>query len=146
MNAESHPNVELVQRFFAAYAADDFETMRNKVLAPDVTWRIPGHHPLAGAKRGADEVIAYFAQLPKADFQADPIVMAADGDYVVHRGWAHYDDATIDMNWVLVYRIDDGRIRDVQNFAADQHAADLFFWQVWGDELKPVPDRLRGSR
>lgn len=147
VNAAPPPNVALVQRFFAAYAANDFTTMREQILADDVTWRIPGHHPLAGVKRGADEIVAYFAQLPKARFQADPIVVAAEGDYVidVHRGWADYEDATLDMSWVLVYRIEEGRIADVQNFAADQHAADLFFWRVWGDELKPVPDRLASS-
>ena len=147
MNAEPDPNIALVQRFFAAYAANDFTTMREQILAEDVTWRIPGHHPLAGVKRGATEIIAYFAQLPKAHFQADPIVIAAEGNYVidVHRGWARYEDAALDMSWVLVYRIENGRIADVQNFAADQHAADLFFWRVWGDELKPVPDRMASS-
>jgi hypothetical protein len=28
----------------------------------------------------------------------------------------------------------------VQNFAADQHAADAFFWHAY--PLKPIPDRI----
>jgi uncharacterized protein len=40
---------------------------------------------------------------------------------------------------VLVYRIEQGRLKQVENFAADQHAADAFFWRVWGDELAPLP-------
>jgi hypothetical protein len=44
---------------------------------------------------------------------------------------------------VLVYRIEQGRIQEVENFAADQHAADLFFWRVWGNELAALPGRLR---
>jgi ketosteroid isomerase-like protein len=142
------PNIALVQRFFAAYAEHDLEKMREEILAPDVTWRIPGHHPLAGVKRGADEILAYFGALPRANFQAEPIVIAAQGDYVidVHRGWASYGDATLDMEWVLVYRVAAGRIQEVTNFAADQHAADLFFWEVWGDDLKPLPDRLRNGQ
>jgi SnoaL-like domain len=55
-----NPNIALVQRFFVAYAEHDLETMREEILAPDVTWRIPGHHSLAGVKRGADEILAYF--------------------------------------------------------------------------------------
>jgi uncharacterized protein len=139
-----NPNIALVQRFFAAYAEHDFEAMRNEILAPDVTWSIPGHHPLAGIKRGADEILAYFAELPRANFQAEPIVIAAEGDYVVdvHRGWAAYDNASLDMHWVLTYRIEQGRIKEVENFAADQHAADAFFWRVWGDELAPLPARM----
>jgi uncharacterized protein len=82
--------------------------MKRELLAPDVTWAIPGHHPLSGVKRGAEEIASYFAQLPKANFQAEPLAIAAEGDY-----------------------------------AADQHAADLFFTRVWGEDLKPIPERLR---
>jgi ketosteroid isomerase-like protein len=48
------------------------------------------------------------------------------GDYVVdvHRGWATHEDAVLDIHWVRVYRIEDGRIKEVENFAADQHLAD----------------------
>jgi uncharacterized protein len=143
-----NPNIALVQGFFDAYAEHDLEKMREEILAPDVTWRIPGHHPLAGVKRGADEILAYFGALPRANFQAEPIVIAAQGDYVidVHRGWAAHGGASLDMEWVLVYRIAAGRIQEVINFAADQHAADLFFWEVWGNELSPLPERLRNGQ
>lgn len=142
------PNIALVQRFFAAYAAHDLETMREEIFAPDVTWHIPGHYPLAGVKRGADEILAYFAELPKANFQAKPIVIAAQGDYVidVHRDWAAHSDASLDTEWVLVYRIPAGRIQEVINFAAGKHAADRFFWEVWGDNLRPLPERLRNEQ
>jgi ketosteroid isomerase-like protein len=45
----ANPNIALVQRFFAAYADHDLEAMRNEILAPDVTWSIPGHHTPPGA-------------------------------------------------------------------------------------------------
>jgi uncharacterized protein len=138
----TNPNVAVVKAFYEAYAANDVERMKRELLAPDVTWAIPGHHPLSGVKRGAEEIAAYFAQLPKANFQAEPLAIAAEGDYVidVHRGWAAYDDATLDMHWVLVYRIQASRIAEVENYAADQHAADLFFTRVWGEDLKPIPE------
>ena len=141
--AGDRANVAVVQRFYEGYAGQDMEKIR-EVLAEDVTWLIPGHHPLAGLKRGADEIVAFFNQLAKANFQAEVISLSASEDWVVdvHRGWGEYGEATLDMNWVLAYRIRDGKIAEVQNFAADQHAADLFFWRVWGDSLKPLPDRL----
>jgi ketosteroid isomerase-like protein len=128
--AGDRANVAVVQRFYEGYAGQDMEKIR-EVLAEDVTWLIPGHHPLAGLKRGADEIVAFFNQLANEDWVVD-----------VHRGWGEYGEATLDMNWVLAYRIRDGKIAEVQNFAADQHAADLFFWRVWGNSLKPLPDRL----
>jgi hypothetical protein len=63
----------------------------------------------------------------------------------VHRGWGEHGDAKLDINWVLYYRIRGGKIAEVQNFAGDQHAADLFFWEVWVESLKPLPDRLSGT-
>jgi uncharacterized protein len=115
--------------------------MKRELLAADVTWGDSRPPPAVRVKRGAEEIAAYFARLQKANFQAEPLVTAAQGDYVidVHRGWPSYDDATLDTHWVLVYRIEAGRIAEVENYAADQHAADLFFTRVWGEDLKPIP-------
>ncbi|WP_176063025.1 nuclear transport factor 2 family protein [Anaeromyxobacter diazotrophicus] len=135
-----HPNLQVIEDFFGAYAAKDVARVR-EALAPDIVWRIPGHHPLAGEKRGVDEVLAFFDQLARASFQAKPIVVVADGDYVIdhHRGWSEVAGG-VDMTWCLVFRFEGGRIKEVTNFAADQHKADLFFWSVY--RLKPIPDRL----
>lgn len=145
MPEQTNPNLAVVQKFYECYANHDLETMKRDVLAPDVVWIIPGHHPLAGTKHGADEIVAYFQQLAKAHFQAEVISLSASDTYVVdvHRGWGEYGTAKVDINWVLCYRIENGKIAEVQNFAGDQHAADQFFWHVWGDDLKPIPDRLK---
>jgi ketosteroid isomerase-like protein len=138
MNTSS--NLEIINAFFTAYAARDIPSIR-EVLAPDIVWRIPGHHPLAGEKRGIEEVVAFFDQLGRAGFRAQPIVVVAKGDYVLdhHRGWS---DAAggLDMTWCLVFRFEAGQIKEVTNFAADQHRADLFFWSLY--PLKPIPERL----
>ena len=137
-------NLTLVRRMFEVYTAHDFDTLRDEILAPDVVWRVPGHHPLAGPKRGADELIAYFQQLAIARFTPEVVALLSDDDHVVdvHRGWGRVGDDAVNMLWVLVYRIVDGRIAEVDNFAADQHAADAFFTKVWEPRLKPVPHRF----
>jgi hypothetical protein len=48
-----------IQTFFAAYAERDLDAI-GTVLAQDVEWTIPGHHPLAGTKRGVAEVLSFF--------------------------------------------------------------------------------------
>jgi ketosteroid isomerase-like protein len=138
-------NLELVQKFFECYGSGDLEAMKRDILAEDVTWIIPGHHPLAGVKKGVDEILNYFATISQANFKAQVISLSASENHVVdvHRGWGEYGEHKIDMNWVLVYEIENGRIKSARNFAADQHVADQFFWNVWGDQLKPVPDRLK---
>ena len=78
-----HPNVAVVQRYYEAYGASDIESIRNEIFAPDITWTIPGHHPLAGTKHGADEVFAFFEQLNQAKFQAEVLFLGGNDNYVV---------------------------------------------------------------
>ncbi|TDB76293.1 nuclear transport factor 2 family protein [Micromonospora sp. KC723] len=135
-----HPNVRLIRAYYEAYGAGDLSALR-RFLAPDVRWTIPGHHPLAGVKVGVTQVLAFFAQLARAGFRADPICLAADGDWVVdlHRGWST-QPAGLDITWALAFRIATGRIAEAINCPGDQHAADAFFWRVY--PLAPIPDRL----
>ena len=134
------PNLSKIQDFFSAYAAKDMAAVSG-VMAEDIVWRIPGHHPLAGEKRGITEVLAFFDQLAKASFQAQPLVVAEQGEYVVdhHRGWSTVGSG-IDLKWCLVFRFESGKIKEVTNFCEDQHKADLFFYEVY--RLKPIPGRL----
>lgn len=141
--APEHPNVAIVQRYYEAYGAENIELIRNEIFAPDITWAIPGHHPLAGTKQGADEVFAFFEQLNKANFKAEVLFLGGNDNYVVdvHRGWSNLADGkNIDQLWALLFEIEGDRITSAVNFAGDQHAADAFFWSVYN--LKPLPERL----
>ena len=133
-------NLSKINDFFSAYASKNVAAVA-AVMSEEIIWRIPGHHPLAGEKRGITEVLAFFDQLAKAGFQAEPLVVAEHGDYVVdhHRGWSSVGSG-LDLKWCLVFRFDGGRIKEVTNFCEDQHKADLFFHEVY--KLKPIPERL----
>jgi ketosteroid isomerase-like protein len=134
--------VALLHRFYECYARGDLDAIRNEVLAPDVVWTIPGRHPLAGPKRGADEILAYFDQMGKTNVKADVLYMSGDDTHVVdvHRGWGDTDGTSMDMLFVLFCSVADGRIAEVQAFAADQAQADDYFWATFS--LAPIPDRL----
>ncbi|UWR03653.1 nuclear transport factor 2 family protein [Ruegeria conchae] len=134
--------MKVVQNFFAAYGANDLDGIA-AVMDENVKWHIPGRHPLSGTKNGRDEVLAFFAQLGVAGFQADPIYFGADETHVVdiHRGWSNADGKpNIDTTWALVYRIENGKIVEATNLSADQDAANTFFWSQY--QLAPVPERL----
>jgi len=133
-------NLPKINAFFTAYAGKNVAAVED-VMADDIVWHIPGHHPLAGDKQGVKEVMAFFDQLGKAGFQAEPLVVAEQGDYVVdhHRGWSTVGSG-LDLTWCLVFRFEAGKIKEVTNFCSDQHKADLFFHEVY--KLKPIPDRL----
>jgi ketosteroid isomerase-like protein len=133
-------NMRKVAAFFEAYGKEDIGSVR-EILAEDVVWTIPGHHPLAGPKRGVDEVLAFFDQLAKAGFKAQPLAIVEAGEYVIdhHRGWSEAGSG-LDVLWCLVFRFANGRIQEVTNFCADQHRADLFFNSFY--RLAPIPQRL----
>lgn len=98
-------------------------------VAEDVEWHIPGRHQLAGTKRGIDEFVDFFNQLGKAGFAAEVMILAANDTYVIdaHRGWSSNVKDNVDLNWILLYQIQDGKIKRVQNFSGDVYKSDKFF-------------------
>ncbi|WP_433437170.1 nuclear transport factor 2 family protein [Nonomuraea sp. CA-141351] len=134
--------IDAIGRFFAAYAAHDIERMR-EVLADDIQWTIPGHHPLSGVKHGVEEVAAFLTQLGKSGFQADPMFLEANEEYVVdiHRGWTTEGAGKVDTLWALVWHFNaDGKVDKVVNLSGDQHQMDAFVWDNYA--LAPIPARL----
>lgn len=136
-------NLAIVEGYYEAYGRGDLDALRDRYFAPDVRWTIPGHHPLAGTKRGVEETLAFFAQLARAGFRARTFLLEANDEWVVdlHRGWSTRGRPRIDITWALAFRIRNGRIAEAANYPGDQHAADRFFWGFY--DLAPLPQRLQ---
>ncbi|WP_448552292.1 nuclear transport factor 2 family protein [Thalassotalea montiporae] len=131
--AQQSKALQVVQGFFAAYAKGDLEAIK-AFVAEDVEWHIPGRHKLAGTKRGIAEFTEFFGQLGKAGFKAEVMILAANDTYVIdaHRGFSNTDGGNnIDINWVLLYQIENNKIKRVQNFSGDLYASDAFFNDVF---------------
>ena len=135
-------NIQLIQDYYQAYATGDPEAVR-PFLHDDVVWKIPGHHPMAGDKTGPDEVVAFFEGLALGKFGAEPIFFQAQDDRVVdvHRGFSNVGEGPeVDQLYALMFRVQDGKIIEAQNFLTDMYQSDRFFWAHY--PLKPLPDRL----
>lgn len=128
--SEKSPALKVVQSFFAAFGKGDTQALK-QFVADDVEWHIPGKHPLAGTKKGADEFLEFFAKLGSAGFKAQVMILAANDTYVIdaHRGWNTKGEEKIDLNWILLYQVKDGKIQRVQNFSGDLYRSDAFFTQ-----------------
>jgi len=134
---ELHPNLQLIQTFFEAYGANDLTAIA-RVLSPDIEWVIPGQHPLSGVKRGVAEVLDYFKQLNVFSFQAKPMVMGMNDDYVIdcHLNWSNRENGeNIELMSCLLWQFKDGRIWKVYNFPQDQHLIDAFFIKAVSETL-----------
>ncbi|WP_406609457.1 nuclear transport factor 2 family protein [Agarivorans sp. JK6] len=127
-SSENSEALKVVQGFFKAYGQGDTEGLK-KFVAEDVEWHIPGHHALAGTKRGIEAFMSFFQQLGKAGFAAEVMILAANDTYVIdaHRGWSSTANDNIDLNWILLYQIENGKIKRVQNFSGDVYQSDRFF-------------------
>jgi hypothetical protein len=133
----------VVDRMYQCFAAGDMATIKSEVFAPNITWALPGHHPLSGVKRGADEVIAFFGELMRTGINVDNIAFGTIGDDRVvenHTGHGTVDGQSYIFPTCSVYTIRDGKIQNVQVYTADQHGVDRYFWAAY--QLRPIPERL----
>ena len=73
LNVTALENVAVVKQFFKYYKKNDIVGLR-EIFAPDIQWHVPGHHPLAGTKKGVEEVIAYYKQLQNHEYLYKKIV------------------------------------------------------------------------
>jgi len=134
--SEESPALKVVQGFFNAYGRGDTQALK-QFVAEDIEWHIPGQHPLAGTKRGIEEFSAFFTALAQAGFKAEVMILAANDQYVIdaHRGYSTTATGQIDLNWVLLYQVQHGKIQRVQNFSGDLYASDAFF-SAYAKQLK----------
>jgi hypothetical protein len=150
-NGDGQANLALIRRMYDCFNRGDLDTIRNEIFAADLVWNLPGRHPLAGTKNGADEVLSFFDQLRRANVQVtldpdtDPATgidsFGADTVVEVHRGHGTATSgAELNAYNCTHYRIVDGRIALVQVYISDQYSVDDFFNAVY--QLKPIPDRL----
>src|SRR5690242_8553880 len=129
----AHPNLDLIDRFFAAYGERDLAALR-EVLAEGATWTFPGHHALSGTKRGVDEIVAFFDAVGTLMGRADPtvekLVMGVTEQYVVecqHIRTNRADGPNLDQHMCVLWSFADGKIASGRHLVADQDALDPFY-------------------
>ena len=130
---KEHPNLQLVNAFFKAYASNDLDAIK-KVMIEDIKWHIPGKHPLSGTKKGIVEVLDFFQKLNKSAFKAEPIIMGVNDGYVIdcHKNWSNIEnEENLNSMSCLLWKIENNKIVEVYNFPEDQHVVDSFFSKIY---------------
>ena len=136
-------NREVVETMYHCFRTGDLARLRSEIFAEDLTWNLPGHNPIAGIKRGVDEVLGFFSALRKTGLQVAPQGMAEIGQDAVAEFYRAHGEAggvRLDAFNCNYYQIRGGKIAEVQVFLSDQHGYDAFCWAAF--QLKPIPDRL----
>ena len=127
---KEHPNVTLVEKGFAAFAAGDLPTL-NMLLTDDIVWHGAGRGFLGGVFRGKAEVLGVFARVTQESdsFKQHIHAVLADDEHAVAlvETEAAREGKKAEMQQVFVFHILKGRITEAWVSTQDQYAADEFW-------------------
>jgi uncharacterized protein len=124
--------VDVVRRWYAAFAAGDMATVED-LLHPDVRFRVPGSNRFSGDYRGRAELMALFAAVKDYTggtfrIRVHDIVGGGEQASVLVEAMAEREGRSVAEKDVEVHRIRDGRIVEIRLFIDDVYGGDDF----WG--------------
>jgi ketosteroid isomerase-like protein len=126
-----HPNAVLVRKMFDAFTSGDVVGLA-VFLAPDATWHIPGSGIVSGEHHGHGAIIAALStarSAPGHDYRPMLVDVTASDQHAVaiYRARGERDGRTLDLDQLLLMRIDDGIVREVTAYPRSQKAFDEFW-------------------
>ena len=139
-------NTQLVYKMYDYFGKGDMASIKKEIFHPDMSWTMPGHHPLSGRMEGVDAVLAFFGALFQAGIRVDNVHFGTLDDGTVvekHTGHGTIGDEEFIFPTCTSYGVRDGLIYDVRVHTGDQHTVDRYMWKVF--TLKGIPARLEGN-
>lgn len=124
-------NEALVRRIFAAFAEKRGFALRD-AFADDATWTVPGSGTMAGTFRGREEIFGFLGRLPKetgGTYSSSLIdVLASDHRAaVLYRARGDRKGRQLELDQVLLFRIEDGLVQEVLALPSDPAAFEEFW-------------------
>ncbi len=121
-------NLALVSRFCEARANGDQEAIMG-CLAEDVVWRYPGRNALSGEYRGKEAVAGFFRSLRERtgdnfSSETERIMVDETAAFVHELPRGTRKGETLEWRTVLMFRLRDGKISEVDVFQNMQHELD----------------------
>ena len=141
--ATEQNNVDIILTMYRYFESGDVARISTELMHPDIVWRVPGHHPLAGAHTGPEQVLGFLGRMAGTGIQFTDLHFGQLDDGTVvekHLGIAKLGEEVVELPAAVTYGIRDGRIADVRVNSGDQHALDRFVWSAV--TLLPVTERL----
>lgn len=124
-------NEALVRSIFDAFAKKRGFALRD-VFADDAIWTVPGSGSMAGTFSGREEIFAFLGRLPKetgGTYASSLIdVLASDTRAAaLYRASGERNGRRLELDQVLLFRIEDGLVQEVLALPSDPSAFDTFW-------------------
>ena len=127
-----HANAALLRRLFDAFAERDVAVV-GELLAEDVVWTVPGEMPVAGEHRGRRPVVRFLGRttrLTEGTYRSE-LRYALGGEdraVAVYRATGRRPDGrTLDLDQILLCRVEGGQLVEVRAVPTDQAAFEAFW-------------------
>jgi ketosteroid isomerase-like protein len=134
----THPNIELMRAYSATLTAGKASDVL-PFYAEDLVLHIPGRSPHAGTFHGQDAVLAYYTRVFRdTDGRFEPLgvddILASDTHAASLVRWrVERNGRTIEIDRVVIYRIEGGKIAEIWVRDWDQYAYDDLFADATAD-------------
>jgi hypothetical protein len=124
-------NEALVRRIFGAFARKEGFALRG-LFAEDAVWTVPGRGVMAGIYRGRDEIFRFLARLPKETdgtygSELEDVLASDDRAAALYRARGTRRARTLELDQVLLFRIEGGLVREVLALPSDPDAFEAFW-------------------
>jgi uncharacterized protein len=124
-------NEAIVRAIFSAFARKEAFGLRG-LFAEDAVWTVPGNGVMAGTFRGRDEIFRFLARLPKETegtygSELRDVLASGERAAALYRARGSRHGRTLELDQLLLFRIEDGLVRDVLALPTDPAAFEEFW-------------------
>ncbi len=124
-------NAAIVHRIFDAFARKEGLALRG-LFAEDAVWSVPGSGVMAGVYEGREAIFRFLAKLPKetdGTYGSELIDVLASDDRAaaLYRARGTRHGRTLELDQVLLFRIEEALVRHVLALPSDPDAFETFW-------------------
>lgn len=124
-------NEAVVRRMFDAFARKDGFGLRG-LFADDAVWLVPGDSVMAGRYEGRDAIFRFLGRLPKETggtygSRLIDVLSSDERAVALYRAAGERHGRTLDLDQLLLFRIEGGLIREVLALPSDPAVFDAFW-------------------
>ena len=124
-------NEAIVRRIFGAFARKEGLALRG-LFAEDAVWSVPGRGAMAGTYRGREAIFRFLGLLPKeteGTYGSELIDVLASKDRAaaLYRARGTRQGRTLELDQLLLFRIEDGLVTEVLALPSDPEAFESFW-------------------